>query len=49
MTYFCNNCTLVCQTSAIDGGQQRIQVAKYHQHPKFTGEYDYDIMLLELN
>ncbi|XP_042352675.1 granzyme B-like [Plectropomus leopardus] len=28
--------------------QQRIQVAKYHQHPKFTGEYDYDIMLLQL-
>uniref|UniRef100_A0A8C2ZXY8 Granzyme 3, tandem duplicate 3 n=1 Tax=Cyclopterus lumpus TaxID=8103 RepID=A0A8C2ZXY8_CYCLU len=28
--------------------QQRIQVTKYHQHPKFTGEYDYDIMLLEL-
>ncbi|XP_028446272.1 LOW QUALITY PROTEIN: mast cell protease 4-like [Perca flavescens] len=29
--------------------QQRIQVAKYHPHPKFiTEKYDYDIMLLEL-
>ncbi|XP_029314242.1 granzyme F-like [Cottoperca gobio] len=28
--------------------QQCIEVAKYHPHPKFTGEYDYDIMLLEL-
>ncbi|XP_049905346.1 mast cell protease 4-like [Epinephelus moara] len=28
--------------------QQWIQVAKYHQHPKYTGKYDYDIMLLEL-
>ncbi|XP_054471215.1 mast cell protease 4-like [Anoplopoma fimbria] len=28
--------------------QQWIQVAKYHQHPKFNGGYDYDIMLLQL-
>ncbi|KAM8855779.1 granzyme H-like [Spinachia spinachia] len=28
--------------------QQRIRVAKYHQHPRFTRGYDYDIMLLEL-
>ncbi|KAM9709490.1 granzyme B-like [Menidia menidia] len=28
--------------------QQRILVAKYHQHPRFTGKYDYDIMLLKL-
>ncbi|XP_068428534.1 granzyme B-like [Clinocottus analis] len=28
--------------------QQRIKVAKYHQHPKYTGAHDYDIMLLEL-
>ncbi|XP_059199602.1 granzyme E-like [Centropristis striata] len=28
--------------------QQRIQVAKYHQHPDFTGQFDNDIMLLEL-
>ncbi|XP_040057353.2 granzyme B isoform X1 [Gasterosteus aculeatus] len=28
--------------------QQRIRVAKYHQHPDYTGEYDYDIMLLQL-
>ncbi|XP_053184713.1 mast cell protease 4-like [Scomber japonicus] len=27
--------------------QQRIQV-KYHPHPKYNGQYDYDIMLLEL-
>lgn len=28
--------------------QQRIRVAKYHQHPDYTGEYDYDIMLLQV-
>ncbi|KAK9537400.1 hypothetical protein VZT92_005023 [Zoarces viviparus] len=28
--------------------QQRIEVAEYHKHPKFTGEYDNDIMLLKL-
>lgn len=28
--------------------QQRIQVAKYYPHPKYTGKYDYDIMLLKL-
>ncbi|XP_008298735.1 granzyme B(G,H)-like [Stegastes partitus] len=28
--------------------QQKIQVAKYHPHRGFTGEHDYDIMLLEL-
>ncbi|KAG7504076.1 granzyme B-like [Solea senegalensis] len=28
--------------------QQRIKVAAYHSHPKFTGEYDHDIMLLKL-
>ncbi|XP_013871929.1 mast cell protease 1, partial [Austrofundulus limnaeus] len=29
--------------------QQRFQVAKYFQHPNFTGQYDYDIMLLKVN
>nr|AXK15893.1 granzyme B [Sparus aurata] len=28
--------------------QQRIKVAKYIKHPKFNGNYDYDIMLLKL-
>ncbi|CAN9497915.1 unnamed protein product [Ophioblennius macclurei] len=28
--------------------QQRVGVAKYYQHPKFTGQFDYDIMLLKL-
>uniref|UniRef100_A0A669BI18 trypsin n=1 Tax=Oreochromis niloticus TaxID=8128 RepID=A0A669BI18_ORENI len=28
--------------------QQRIKVAKYYPHPKFSGKYDYDIMLLKL-
>uniref|UniRef100_A0A672IPI7 trypsin n=1 Tax=Salarias fasciatus TaxID=181472 RepID=A0A672IPI7_SALFA len=28
--------------------QQRIEVARYHLHPKFTGQYEYDIMLLQL-
>ncbi|CAK6966352.1 granzyme B-like [Scomber scombrus] len=30
-----------------ENSQQRIDV-EYHPHPKFTGEYDYDIMLLKL-
>lgn len=29
--------------------QQRIQVAKHYPHPKFTGNFDYDIMLLQVN
>ncbi|XP_028249566.1 granzyme B-like isoform X1 [Parambassis ranga] len=28
--------------------QQRIKVAKYYKHPKYTGKFDYDIMLLKL-
>uniref|UniRef100_A0A669D8N4 trypsin n=1 Tax=Oreochromis niloticus TaxID=8128 RepID=A0A669D8N4_ORENI len=28
--------------------QQRIKVAKYYPHPKFSGKYDYDIMLLKV-
>ncbi|XP_026232154.1 granzyme B-like [Anabas testudineus] len=28
--------------------QQSIQVAHYYSHPKFNGQYDYDIMLLKL-
>ncbi|XP_029967872.1 granzyme-like protein 1 isoform X1 [Salarias fasciatus] len=35
--------------SATEKTQQRIEVARYHQHPKFTpGQYEYDIMLLQL-
>ncbi|MEQ2273295.1 hypothetical protein XENORESO_002172, partial [Xenotaenia resolanae] len=28
--------------------QQRIKVAKFFPHPKYTGKYDFDIMLLKL-
>ncbi|XP_030614663.1 granzyme B-like [Archocentrus centrarchus] len=28
--------------------QQHIEVVKYYPHPKFTGKYNYDIMLLKL-
>ncbi|KAL6100598.1 uncharacterized protein ACO6RY_07703 [Pungitius sinensis] len=28
--------------------QQHIRVAKYHPHPEYAGQFDYDIMLLEL-
>ncbi|CAL8320441.1 unnamed protein product [Merluccius merluccius] len=29
--------------------QQRIEVDKYHVHPKYKDGYDYDVMLLKLN
>uniref|UniRef100_A0A3Q3G9C7 trypsin n=1 Tax=Kryptolebias marmoratus TaxID=37003 RepID=A0A3Q3G9C7_KRYMA len=34
--------------SQAEDSQQKIQVEKYHKHPKYTGGFDYDIMLLEL-
>lgn len=29
--------------------QQRIKVAEYIPHPEYSGNYDFDIMLLKVN
>ncbi|KAL3970364.1 hypothetical protein ACER0C_028161 [Sarotherodon galilaeus] len=45
------SCTVVLGAHDIskkERTQQRIQVAEYYPHPGFTGQYEYDIMLLKL-
>ncbi|XP_047225544.1 mast cell protease 4-like [Girardinichthys multiradiatus] len=34
--------------SKVEKSQQKIKVAKFFPHPKYTGKYDFDIMLLKL-
>ncbi|MEQ2237806.1 hypothetical protein ILYODFUR_026855 [Ilyodon furcidens] len=35
--------------SKVEKSQQRIKVAKFFPHPKYTGKYDFDIMLLKVD